>query len=71
VTRMNTENCQIWQVLHFKMKNSNKIRKENSDGVVMLLGYCLHGLCAFPNMVNNANIARKSGKMETKRIDMM
>jgi hypothetical protein len=37
----------------------------------MLLGYCLHGLCAFPNMVSNANIARKSGKKETKIIDMM
>jgi hypothetical protein len=71
VTGMNTENCQIWQVLHFQMKNSNKIRKQNRDGVVMLLGYCLHGLCIFPNMVNNANIARKSEKMETKRIDIM
>jgi hypothetical protein len=48
------------------MKNNNKIRKINRDGVVILLGYCLHGLCAFSNMVNNANIARKSGKMETK-----
>jgi hypothetical protein len=61
VTGMNTKNCQIWQVL---MKNSNKIRKKNRDGVVMLLGYCLHGLRAFPNMVSNANIARKSGKNE-------
>lgn len=46
----------------FKDKNSNKIRKTNRDGVVMLLGYF-----ALPNMVNNANEARKSGKMETKR----
>jgi hypothetical protein len=65
VTRMNTKNCQIWQVLHFQMKNSNKIK--NRDGVVMLLRYCLHGLCAFPNMVSNANIARKSGKKREKK----
>ena len=30
--------------------------------VVMMLGYCLHGLCTFPNMVINAKIMRKSGK---------
>jgi hypothetical protein len=28
----------------------------------MMLGYCLYGLCAFPNMVIHANIARKSEK---------
>jgi hypothetical protein len=57
------------EVLHFLMKNSNKIKKIYRDSVVMLLGYCLHGLCAFPNMVINANVARKSGKIERKRID--
>jgi hypothetical protein len=64
VTGMNTKNCQIWQVLHFKMKNSNKISKKNRDGVVILLGYCLHGLCAFPNMVSSENIVKISGKKE-------
>ena len=27
-----------------------------------MLGYCSHGLCAFPNMVIKVNIATKSGK---------
>ena len=31
-----------------------------------MLGYCLHGLCAFPNIVIPQNIARKSEKMEEK-----
>ena len=31
----------------------------------------LHGLCAFPNMVIDVNIARKLGKKEKKRTDMM
>jgi hypothetical protein len=39
--------------------------------MVMLLGYCLHGLCTFPNMVSNVNIARKSVKKGEKIIDMM
>jgi hypothetical protein len=30
--------------------------------LVMMLGYCFHGLCTFPNMVIPANIARKSEK---------
>ena len=52
-------------------KNRKKIRKKNRDGVVMLLS-CLHGLCTFPNMVIDVNIARKSGKKrERKRTDMM
>ena len=51
-------------------KNRKKIRKKNRDGVVMLLS-CLAGLCAFPNMVIDVNIARKSGKKEKKRTDMM
>ena len=38
--------------------------------VVDMLGYCSHGLCAFTNMVSNANIARKSGEKEGK-IDTM
>ena len=29
-----------------------------------MLVYCLHGLCALPNMVINAKIMRKSGKKE-------
>jgi hypothetical protein len=28
----------------------------------MMLGYRLHGMCTFPNMVITANIARKSAK---------
>jgi hypothetical protein len=40
VTRMNTKNSQIRQVLHFQMKNNNKMRKKNRDGVVILLGIC-------------------------------
>ena len=35
--------------------------------VVMMLGYCLHGLCALPNMVINAKIMRKSGKNQEKK----
>ena len=33
----------------------------------MMLGYCLHGLCALPNMVINAKIIRKSGKKSGKK----
>ena len=33
----------------------------------MLLN-CLHGLCAFPNMVIDVNIARKSGKEREKEL---
>ena len=48
------------------MKNSNKIRKKIGM-VVMILGCCLHGLCALPNMVINVKIMRKSGKNEEKK----
>ena len=51
-------------------KNRKKIRKKNRDGVVMLLS-CLPGLCAFPNMVIDVNIARKSGKKGKTRKDMI
>ena len=35
--------------------------------VVMMLGYCLHGLCALPTMVINAKIVREPAKsQETK-----
>ena len=33
--------------------------------------YYLHGLCAFPNMVINANISRKLEKKTEKRTDIM
>ena len=46
---------------NFVILDEKKIR----DGVVMLLS-CLHGLCTFPNMVINVNIARKSGKKRKK-----
>ena len=46
-------------------KKNRKNQEKNRDGVVMLLN-CLHGLCAFPNMVINVNIARKSGKKRKK-----
>jgi hypothetical protein len=36
-----------------------------------MLGYYLHGLCTFPNIVINANIARKIGKNEKKRRNIM
>ena len=49
-------------------KKRKKIRKK--IGVVMLLS-CLPGLCAFPNMVIDVNIARKLGKKGKKRKDMM
>ena len=35
--------------------------------VVMMLGYCLHGLCALPNMVINAKIIRKYRKNLEKK----
>ena len=60
--------CQIQKVLHFYIKNSNKIRKKIGM-VVMMLGYHLPGLWAFPNMVINANIMRKSGKKERYNAD--
>ena len=31
-----------------------------------MLGYCLHGLCALPNMVINAKIMKKSAKSQEK-----
>ena len=46
-------------------KKQEKIQKKNRGGVVMLLS-CLHGLCAFPNMVIDVNIARNLGKKEKK-----
>ena len=33
-----------------------------------MLGYCLHGLCAFPNMVIDVNIARKSEEKNSKNM---
>ena len=56
-------------VIQMKRKQE-KNQEKNRDGVVMLLS-CLHGLCTFPNMVIHINIARKSGKKEKKRTDMM
>ena len=47
-------------------KIGRKSGKKNRDGVVMLLS-CLPGLCAFPNMVIDVNIARKSGKKGKKK----
>ena len=32
-----------------------------------MLGYCLHGLCALPNIVINAKIMRKSGKKSGRK----
>ena len=32
--------------------------------VVLMLEYCLHGLCALPNMVINAKIMKKSAKSQ-------
>ena len=52
------------------MKKIGKNSEKNRGGVAMLLS-CLHGLCAFPNMVIDVNIARKLGKKEKKRTDMM
>ena len=52
------------------MKKWEENQQKNRDGVVMLLS-CLHGLCAFSNMVIDVNIARKSGEKEKKTTDMM
>ena len=38
---------------------------------MMMLGYCLHGLCALPNMVINAKIMRKSGKEERHHVYLL
>ena len=46
-------------------EKQEKNQEKNRDGVVMLLSG-LHGLCAFPNMVIDVNIARKSGKKRKK-----
>jgi hypothetical protein len=37
----------------------------------MILEQCLHGLCTFPNMVSNANIARNFGKNKKKKRNIM
>ena len=34
--------------------------------VVLMLGYCLHGLCTLPNIVINAKIMKKSAKSQEK-----
>ena len=34
--------------------------------VVLMLGYCLHGLCALPNMVIKAKIMKISAKSQEK-----
>ena len=39
--------------------------------VVLMLGYCLHGLCVLPNIVINAKIMKKSAKVRKKKGDMM
>ena len=41
------------------------------DTVVDNLGYCLYGLCTFPNMVINANISTRSVKKQRNRLDTM
>ena len=56
---------QIWKVLHFHLKNSDKIRNKIWM-VLLMLGYCLHGLCALPNMVINAKIMKISAKSQEK-----
>ena len=33
-----------------------------------MLGYCLHGLCAFPDMVIDANMPRTSGKDQERLV---
>ena len=50
------------------MRTSTVVIKseKNRDGG-MMLGYCLHGLCALPNMVINAKIMRKSGKNQEEK----
>ena len=39
--------------------------------LLTMLEQCRHGLCTFPNMATNANIARKSWRKRPKKIDMM
>ena len=56
---------QIWKVLHFHLKNSDKIRNKIWM-VLLMLGYCLHGLSTLPNMVINAKIMKKSAKSQEK-----
>ena len=74
VTRMALESgdqngankCQIWKVLHFFTWNI-VIESEKIRMVVRMLGYWLHDLCIFPNIIINANITRKSGKNQDKK----
>ena len=37
--------------------------------LLIMLRYSLYGLCAFPNMVINAKIMRKSGKNQEKKAE--
>ena len=53
--------------------DANMPRTSEMNGVAScrpsstMLVYCLHGLCAFPNIVINANIAENSWKRRKKR----
>ena len=68
-----------WSVRISKYGNQNKYshkvrekkKRKRIDTQILLLTMLVHcscGLCTFPNMAINANIARKSGE---ERIDMM
>ena len=64
MTGMDAKNCQIWQVLQIHTKIV--IKSDKTLGMVLIIGDdvgALHGLCAFLNLVINANIARKLGKI--------
>ena len=53
--------------------DANMPRTSEKNGVAShrpsstMLVYCLHHLCAFPNMVIHANIIKRSGKIRRKR----
>ena len=65
MTGMDAKNCQIWQVLHIHTKNSDKMGKKL--GMVLIIGDDVGALTTWSvrilNIVINANIARKSGKI--------
>ena len=57
----------VSNVSTMRKSGKNQEKKERHDvKLFIMLRYCLHGLCAFPNMVINVHIARKSEKNQKK-----
>ena len=60
-----------WHKYSHKVREKKREKEQTLILLLTMLVHCSCGLCTFPNMVINANIARKSGGKRQKRIDMM